>query len=412
MGYEPMTSRYVPGGGEAWRDPWPAYAALRENDPVHHVTPAGRGGHDFYVLSRHADVLAAAVDTETFSSARGLTVEYDDLAQIGLADNPPFVMTDPPLHTAFRRLVARGFTPRQVAELESQVRAFVVERLERLRAAGGGDVVTELFKPMPSMVVAHYLGVPEQDRPRFDDWTNAIVAANAEEGAGGAVGGAAAATVELMAYFSALMEQRRAEQAAGVKADDTVSHLVAAAEDEEARTDAMAILGFVFTMVTGGNDTTTGLLGGSLELLANHPDQYEDLAEMPGLVPDAVEELLRLTAPVQGLARTTTRDVELHGTLIPAGRRVLLLYAAANRDWRKYGADAEVLDIRRRPTQILTFSQGHHHCLGAAAARLQARIALEELVTRIPRFTIDPDRIVWAPGAYVRRPLSVPITVD
>lgn len=412
MGYEPMTARYVPGGGEAWRDPWPAYAALRESDPVHHVTPAGRGDHDFYVLSRHADVLAAAVDTETFSSALGLTVEYDDLAQIGLADNPPFVMTDPPVHTAFRRLVARGFTPRQVAELEPQVRAFVVERLERLRAAGGGDVVAELFKPMPSMVVAHYLGVPEQDRPRFDAWTNAIVAANAEEGAGGAVGGAAAATVELMAYFSALMEQRRAEQAAGVVADDTVSHLVAAAEDEEARTDAMAILGFVFTMVTGGNDTTTGLLGGSLELLANHPDQYEDLAEMPGLVPDAVEELLRLTSPVQGLARTTTRDVELHGTLIPAGRRVLLLYAAANRDWRKYGADAEVLDIRRRPTQILTFSQGHHHCLGAAAARLQARIALEELVTRIPRFTIDPDRIVWAPGAYVRRPLSMPITVD
>ncbi|KAA1427978.1 cytochrome P450 [Nocardioides antri] len=414
MGIESTAAHYLPGGGTAWRNPWPAYAALREHDPVHRVVPESRPEDDFFVLSRHADVLAAAVDTETFSSARGLTVGYDDLERIGLADDPPFVMTDPPVHTAFRRLVARGFTPRQVAELEPAVRAFVVERLERLRAAGGGDIVAELFKPMPSMVVAHYLGVPDQDRPRFDEWTNAIVAANAAEGTGGAVGGAAGATVELMAYFSALMEQRRAEQAAGLMGEDTVSHLVAAATDPgegDPRTDAMAILGFVFTMVTGGNDTTTGLLGGAMELLASYPEQHEELAEMPGLVPDAVEELLRLTSPVQGLARTTTRDVELHGTVIPAGRRVLLLYAAANRDWRKYGADAEQLDIRRRPTQILTFSQGHHHCLGAAAARLQARVALEELVRRIPRFTVDPDQIVWAPGAYVRRPVAVPITI-
>ena len=209
MGTEPTTVRYQPGGGAAWRDPWSSYAALREHDPVHHVVPPGRPEQDFFVLSRHADVLAAAVDTETFSSARGLTVTYDELEQIGLADNPPFVMTDPPVHTAFRRLVARGFTPRQVAELEPAVRAFVVERLDRLRADGGGDIVAELFKPMPSMVVAHYLGVPEADRPRFDEWTNAIVAANAEGGASGAIGGAAAATVELMAYFSALMEQRR-----------------------------------------------------------------------------------------------------------------------------------------------------------------------------------------------------------
>ncbi|WP_183100819.1 cytochrome P450 [Nocardioides pelophilus] len=411
MSIESTVARYVPGGGAAWRDPWPSYAALREQDPVHHVVPHGRPEQDFYVLSRHADVVAAAVDTETFSSARGLTVEYDELERIGLADNPPFVMTDPPVHTAFRRLVARGFTPRQVAELEPAVRAFVVERLERLRATGGGDVVAELFKPMPSMVVAHYLGVPERDRPRFDAWTNAIVSANAADGAGGAVSGAAGATMELMAYFAALMEQRRAEQAAGVRGEDTISHLVAAADDGEARADAMAILGFVFTMVTGGNDTTTGLLGGTMQLLAAYPEQHEELAEMPGLVPDAVEEMLRLTSPVQGLARTTTRAVEIHGTVIPAGRRVLLLYGAANRDWRKYGADAEHLDIRRRPTQILTFSQGHHHCLGAAAARLQARIALEELVTRIPRFTVDTDAIEWAPGPYVRRPVSVPISI-
>ena len=406
----PAGARYVPGGGAAWRAPWLSYAALRDRDPVHHVVPPRHPEHDFYVLSRHGDVLAAAVDTETFSSAQGLTVAYDDLERIGLADNRPFVMTDPPVHTAFRRLVARGFTPRQVKELEPEVRAFVVERVERLRAAGGGDVVAELFKPLPSMVVAHYLGVPEDDRGRFDDWTSAIVSANAEGGAAGAAAGAAGATMELMTYFSALVERRRAEQACGEVGDDTVSHLVAASGEDDGP-GLLGILAFVFTMVTGGNDTTTGLLGGSMPLLAAAPDQRAALAEDPSLVPDAVEELLRLTAPVQGLARTTTRDVELHGTTIPAGRRVLLLYGAANRDPRKYGPDAERLDVRRRPTQILTFSQGHHHCLGAAAARLQATIALEELLARIPRFDVDEDAIVWAPGAYVRRPSSVPITL-
>lgn len=397
-------ARYVPGGGAAWRNPWTSYALLREHDPVHHVVPEGRPGHDFHVLSRHADVLAAAVDVETFSSARGLTVEYDELERIGLVDNPPFVMTDPPVHTAFRRLVARGFTPRQVAELEPLVRAFVVERVERLRSAGGGDVVAELFKPLPSLVVAHYLGVPEVDRPRFDDWSGAIVAANVAAG-GGAAADAAAATVELMAYFSELVERRRREPG-----EDTVSQLVSAGTaDDDA--GLLSVLAFVFTMVAGGNDTTTGALGGAVQLLAADPAQRLLLADDAALLPDAVEEVLRLTSPVQGLARTTTRAVTLHGVEIGPGRKVLLLYAAGNRDPRRYGPDADELDVRRRPTQVLSFSQGHHHCLGAAAARLQIRVALEELLARIPHFDVDEAGVTWAPGPYVRRPLTVPLAV-
>lgn len=386
---------YRPGGGEAWRDPWASYAALREHDPVHHVA-AG----DFFVLSRHADVLAAAVDTATFSSARGLTVADDELERIGLTDNPPFVMTDPPAHTAFRRLVARGFTPRQVGELEPVVRAFAAERLERLGADGGGDVVAALLKPLPSLVVGHYLGVPEADRAHFDAWSTAIVAADAEGAAE-----AAGATAELMAYFADLVERRRREPG-----EDTVSQLVrAGVADDDA--GLLSVLAFVFTMVAGGNDTTTGALGGAVQLLAADPPQRALLVAEPALVPDAVEELLRLTSPVQGLARTATRDVRLHGTTIPAGRKALLLYAAGNRDPRTYGPDADALDVRRRPTQVLTFSQGHHHCLGAAAARLQVRVVLEELVRRIPDFSVDPDAVTWAPGAYVRRPLGVPLVV-
>jgi cytochrome P450 len=377
------------------------YTALRDHDPVHHVVPANAPDQDYYVLSRHADIWAAAADHETFSSAQGLTVNYGELEMIGLADNPPMVMTDPPTHTEFRRLVSRGFTPRQVESLEPAVRKFVTERLNRLRTAGGGDIVRELFKPLPSMVVAHYLGVPVQDRDRFDGWTDAIVAANATA-AYTDVGGAIA---ELMGYFGELIERRRSEPA-----DDTVSHLVAAGE---AGDDAgiLRILAFTFTMVTGGNDTVTGMLGGSMPLLHERPDQRQLLVDDAERIPDAVEELLRLTSPVQGLARTVTHDVTIGETSIPAGRRVLLLYGSANRDERQYGSDAGELDVTRCPRNILTFSHGAHHCLGAAAARMQSRVALTELLARCSDFDVDESGIEWAGGSYVRRPLSVPIRV-
>src|SRR5690349_21981688 len=144
--------KFVLATAETWPDPWPMYRALRDHDPVHRVVPESRPDHDYYVLSRHADVWAAARDHETFSSAQGLTVNYGELELIGLQDNPPFVMQDPPVHTAFRKLVSRGFTPRQVQAVEPKVRDFVVTRIEGLRGDGGGDIVSELFKPLPSMV--------------------------------------------------------------------------------------------------------------------------------------------------------------------------------------------------------------------------------------------------------------------
>ncbi|OBI42053.1 cytochrome [Mycobacterium colombiense] len=393
---------------DTWSNPWRMYRALRDHDPVHHVVPANHPEDDYYVLSRHADVWAAARDHETYSSAQGLTVNYGDLEMIGLQDNPPFVMQDPPVHTQFRKLVSRGFTPRQVGAVEPKVREFVVERIEGLRSAGGGDIVAELFKPLPSMVVAHYLGVPEEDWAQFDGWTQAIVAANtAEGGVAAALETVGDAVGTMMAYFTALIERRRTEPE-----DDTISHLVAAGVGADGDiAGVLSILGFTFTMVTGGNDTVTGMLGGSMPLLHQRPDQRQLLVDDPGRIPDAVEELLRLTAPAQGLARTVTRDVTVEETTIPAGRRVLLLYGSANRDERQYGSDADELDVTRCPRNILTFSHGAHHCLGAAAARMQSRVALTELLARCPDFDVDESGIVWAGGSYVRRPLSVPIRV-
>ncbi len=400
---------FVPRSGPTWRDPFGMYAALRDHDPVHHVAHG-----DYWVLSRFADVFTAARDTATFSSAQGLTFRYGDMDAAGLAEATPIVMLDPPEHTAFRRLLARGFTPRQVAELEPKVRAFVTDRLDGLCRRGGGDIVAELFKPLPSMVVAHYLGVPEADRARFDHWTEAIVAAAAE----GDPLATPEAVGELFEYFSDLIERRRRDLG-----DDTISELVAAADADGDAGDTdhtgdeadepvpvLRVLGFAFTMVAGGNDTTTGLLGGAAELLTERPDQRARLLESPELIGDAVDEFLRLTSPVQGLARTTTRDVRIGDTTIPAGRKALLLYASANRDPREFGDDAEQLDVTRRPRQIMSFSYGAHHCLGAAAARLQARVTIEELLRRCPQFSVDAAAGRFATGNYVRRYESLPFT--
>ncbi|MDL9936134.1 cytochrome P450 [Gordonia sp. ABSL1-1] len=409
--------------GSSWADPFASYADLREHSPIHRVpttsTSIATSGHgtdpgEYWVLTRHADVVAAANDPATFSSADGLTVLYGELDAIGMRDNPPMVMTDPPAHTRFRSLVARGFTPRQVIELEPLVREFVVDRLERIDAADEVNIVDELFKPLPSMVVAHYLGVPDTDRGQFDAWTEAIVGADPTGGAATIASGpgdddatatAAAAATDLLGYFAQLIDHRRDHPGT-----DTVSHLVAAGlGDDPAGT--LSILAFTFTMVAGGNDTTTGMLGGSVALLSECPDQRDRLLADTSMIGPAIEEFLRLTSPVQNLARTTTRDVEFDGpagpVTIPAGRKVLLCYAAANRDPRVFGADADRLDVGRNPRNILTFSHGAHHCLGAAAARLQARVALTELLTRFPDFTVDVPGIRWAAGNYVRRPTHV-----
>ncbi|BDT92964.1 MULTISPECIES: cytochrome P450 [Nocardia] len=387
--------------GPTWASPWQMYAALREHDPVAHVVPDARPENDYWVLTRHEHVYAAARDSETYSSRDGLTVEYGELDELGLTDNPPLVMQDPPQHTDFRRLVARGFTPRQVEDVEPVVRRFVRDRLDGIAAQGGGDIVEQLFKPLPSMVVAYYLGVPEQDRARFDGWTDAVVAGSIDR----TNAKAHAASAEMMGYFADLIKRRRVDPG-----DDTVSLLVQAgmaADDTDVR-GLIQILAYTWTMVAGGNDTTTGLLGGAVQLLQQHPDQRAALAAEPDRIRVAVEEFARLTSPVQGLARTATRDVELAGKTVPAGRKVLLVFGSANRDERVFGADAAELDIDRNPQRILTFGHGPHHCLGAAAARMQARVALEELLDRFPEYVVDIDAVEYANGPYVRRPTTVP----
>jgi cytochrome P450 len=382
---------FVPGHAELWRNPFSMYKALRDHDPVHHVE-GSEPGEDYWVLSRFKDVFDAAVDAGTFSSADGLTFTYGEREQLG--ENAPIVMMDPPEHTALRKLAIKRLTPRQVSALEPMIREFVVERIERLREKGEGDIVAELLKPLPSLIVSHFLGVPREDRALFDRWTEAIVAANAS----GDMLSAMDAVGELLAYFGALIEKRRANPG-----EDMISALVHGRLNTGEEVSQAKILGMGFTMVTGGNDTTTGLLSGALELLTRNRDQRNILLEDSGAIKNAIEEFLRLTAPVQGLARTATRDVEIEGKTIPQGRKVMLLYASANRDEREFGLDAEECDVQRSIKRILTFSYGPHFCIGAAAARLQAQVTIEELLSRCPDFSVDPEAGRFAPGHFVRR---------
>ena len=388
---------FVLRGGESWRDPFRSYADLRAHDPVHWQSEG-----DFFVLTRFRDVWEAAGDAATFSSASGLTVAYDELAMSGMGEATPMVFLDPPEHTQFRRLVTKGLTPRRVSSIEPAIRGFVSERLDRVAQAREVDIVAELFKPLPSFVVAHYLGVPAEDRSKFDGWTEAIVQAASS----GATGGAGNAFEELLGYFATLIERRRVEPSDDP--DDIVTQLVQMGEET---VSIMRILGFAFTMVTGGNDTITGMLSGSACLLTEHPDARQGIRADSTRMDAAIEEMLRLTSPVQNLARTATRDVEIEGVTIPAGKKVLLCYASANRDEREFGADADDFVPDRAIRKILSFSYGTHYCIGAAAARLQAKVALDELLSRFPDFQVDVAAGRYAEGAYVRRHLSLPFEV-
>lgn len=371
------------------------YAALRDHDPLHHVEDGG-----YWVLSRYDDVLDALRRPEVFSSRKGLTVVGDDMAAAGVDVAPPLVMLDPPEHTAFRALLTRGFTPRRVESVAEAVRDFVRARLDAIDAAGGTvDIVAELMRPLPCFVVAHYLGVDEADRQRFAGWTQAIVQA----GANGHALDAHEAVADLFAYFAALVERRRAHPA-----DDTVSDLVRVLGDDPQA--VIRILGFAFTMIAGGNDTTIGLLTTAAQLLTEQPALRARIASDPASVGPFVEEALRLASPVQGLARTLTEDLSLHGRTAPAGDKVLLLYGSANRDPRAFGPRADEVDLERGAPQHLAFGYGPHHCLGAAAARLQGRTVLTELLARFPRFTVDAARGTFADGAYVRRYETLPFT--
>jgi cytochrome P450 family 130 len=283
------------------------------------------------------------------------------------------------------------------------VRAFTRSCIDRVVAMGEADFVAEVASLVPSFVVADYLGVPESDRSTFGTWSSAIVSANAS----GNVLSAGRAVGELYGYFTELASAKKQRPES-----DMISVLLGSEIDGRAVT-IEEILGFCFVMIAGGNDTASGLIGGTAALLSRYPGQRQFLATDPSRIPVAVEELLRFLSPVQGLSRTTTTEIAMgppEGRVtVPAGTKVHLLFASANRDPREFGLDAGELDVTRVPARTLAFSSGPHHCLGAAAARLEGRLVVEELLEAVPDYVVDVDAGRYAPGPFTRRFEYLPI---
>lgn len=365
--------RYDPFDPTVQDDPYPVYEQLRSTSPVYWCAP-----RDCWVLSRHEDVSAALQDPSTFSSARGIfPARGFDLAGAFL---PMMIMMDPPRHDLLRRVVAKAFTPRRIALLETPVQQMAAEITERLVAAGGGDVVRELSGPLPAMVIADLLGVPREDREQFKAWSTALVTTDitASEPLRSNLEAAAA----LYEYFRDFLDERRARPR-----QDLMSALVTA-EVEGRRLSEDELLGFCLLLLVAGHETTTNLISNTIAVLAERPEVVDRLARDRSLLPSAVSEMLRFDSPVQGLSRTLTRDVRMHDVQMRSGDTVLLLFGSANRDDIAF-PDADQFDIDRVFERQLAFGRGIHFCLGAALAQLETRLVFDELLTRTRAWTLD-----------------------
>ncbi|HZU45776.1 MAG TPA: cytochrome P450 [Mycobacterium sp.] len=380
---------YDPYNVELNADPYGMFRRLREEAPVYYNKQ-----HDFYALSRFADVDRALVDYETFSSARGAILE---LIKANI-EMPPGVLIfeDPPLHDVHRKLLARMFTPRKVNALEPKIREFCARCLDPLVGSDRFDFVTDLGAQMPMRVIGMLLGVPEEDQEAARDFANAQMRTEAGKPMKAAMDGMV--TGEFFAQYIDWRSQH--------PSDDIMTELLNVEfEDEKGawrRLTREELLTYVSVVSGAGNETTTRLIGWTGKVLAEHPDQRRELVENPALIPRAIEELLRFEPPAPHVARYVTRDVELYGQTVPEGSVMMMLIGAANRDHRQFPPDGDVFDIHRELRQHLTFSVGTHYCLGSALARLEGRIALEEILKRFPEWDVDLTNAKLSPTSTVR----------
>jgi cytochrome P450 len=375
------------------QDPYPVYRRLRDEYPVYHNEELG-----FFAISRYDDIVAALQDVETFSSsnALGIGAPKEVLDQI-----PMMMLLDPPRHGQLRALVNRAFTPRRVAGLEPRIRALARSLVDDFIERGSCDLVEHFSGPLPATVIAELLGVPAEDGLMFKEKSTAIVTQDAK--GGGDLDFTPA--IELMLYMTAAYDERRKQPR-----DDLMSALLEAEIDGE-RLSQEELLGFAFLLLVAGNETTTNLISNAVGLLDQYPDQRRQLVDDPSLLPAAIEEFLRFESPVQGLSRTPRNDTVIHGCTIPEDAQLLLLYASANRDERRID-DPERFDISRDPKAHLAFGFGTHFCLGASLARLEAKIALEELLARVPEFRVDFASSARLGGGVVRGWATLPVEFE
>jgi cytochrome P450 len=379
-------------------DPYPVFRRLRDERPLYY-----NERYDFFALSRFDDVERGLVDWRTYSSASGTLLELIKSDYEIPAGS--MIFEDPPAHDAHRSLLSRVFTPKKMQAIEPKVREFCARSLDPLVASGGFDFIRDLGAQMPMHTIGMLLGIPEQDqegiRDRIDEGLRLAEGEMPDFQQQHAGDGGATSSFE--AYID-----WRAEH----PSDDLMTELLQAEfEDEHGerrRLSRAEVLGYVGLIAAAGNETTTRLIGWTGKVLAEHPDQRRELVEDRSLVPNAIEELLRYEAPSPVQARLVTADVEHQGEVVPAGSAVLLLNGSGNRDDRKF-SDGDAFDIHRRIDHHLTFGYGVHFCLGAALARLEGRVALDEVLERFPTWEVDWDHAVQARTSTVRGWETLPV---
>ena len=360
------------------------YRVLRDTHPVYRNPDTG-----VYALSRFEDVRAAASDVQIFSS---------EGTSLGVGLLPHIQVMDPPRHDRLRRLVTLAFTPRRVAAMEPRVREIARGLLDRVAGKGRADLMADYARHLPSRVIGDMIGVPPERREDFLHWTESMVAVADGTTQEGNIRSAAA---YIYGEFARLLDERRR-----VRRDDLMSALLDA-EIEGERLSQEELLGFCFVLIVAGNDTTTNLIANGAILLAQYPDARRELSADPASLEDAIEEMLRCESPAQALPRRVTRELTLHGVTIQQGAEVLLVWGAANRDEREFEAP-DRFDLHRRIRRHLAFGQGLHFCLGANLARLEARVAFEELLARVPDYVLaEPPRFVTS--VWARSPEKVAI---
>jgi cytochrome P450 len=378
-------------------DPYPTYRRLRDEAPVYYNEP-----YDFWGLSRFADVEAALKDFARLSSAKG------DILEVVKADPvmPPgvFINEDPPLHTMHRALVSRMFTPKRMAKVEEQIRAFCAACLDPLVGSDRFDFVLDLGAEMPVKAIGMLVGIPDADQPSVRD--------NAQRKLRNEPGKPLSVTKER--YFDGRMYADYVSWREKNPSDDLITELLHVEFEDLSGTVRRLTRDEIFTflaVIAGAGVETTGRLFGWMgKVLAEHPDQRREVVEDRSLVPNAVEELLRYEPPGPHVARYVAEDVDFHGHTIPAGSALLLMVAAANRDERRF-EDPDRFDIHRKIGQHLTFGYGAHYCLGAALARMEGRIALDEVLTRFPEWEVDWDGARRAPTSTVRGWDTLPVHI-
>lgn len=388
---------YDPYDVEIDADPYPVFRRLREEAPLYR-----NDTHDFYALSRFADVEAGLVDRETYISGRGAILELIK-ANIEMPSGV-VIFEDPPIHTAHRGLMSRVFTPKKMNALEPKIREFCARSLDPLVGTGGFDFVRDLGAQMPMRVIGMLLGIPEQDQEAIRARSDADL--RTKPGEPMEVSEDRFVTGEAFAEYV----DWRAEH----PSDDLMTELLNAEfEDETGTTRRLTreeVLTYVNVVAGAGNETTNRLIGWTGKVLGDHPDQRRELVEDRSRIPNAIEELLRYEPPAPHVARYMTRDVEYYGQTVPEGSVMIFLVGAANRDDRRF-PDGDRFDIHRDVGQSLTFGYGIHFCLGAALARLEGRIALDEVLQRFPNWDVDLENARLAPTSTVRGWDTLPVTI-